>query len=311
MKRIFLKLTFAATALGLWAATPASGQTLQQQQMYIRARQQGMWNRIRIYSQPQFQLVTDPRGANFGFSQQILWGPSLRSAFSPWGQTTVFRSNASSQLVWTPSMGTIARINTPAIFGFTSNASGATRSFSFPSISVLSNVNGSTRFLNPSTPTFLSGNFNLSVPVNGMAAIPMSSSTISASLSSAAAQSAANTTNAAAATMNTALSSRAVGNSNSAASASAAQTAATTNPPPAGFWRGPGGTLYPNWWVIPERTAAARQAAATTNPPPAGFWRGPGGTLYPNGWMIPESSRSRAQQAAAYNGYVPANQIIP
>jgi len=291
MNRLILKLTLAGIAIGLCAATPVAAQT-PQQQMYIRAQQRAMWNRISIFSQPQFHLVTDPRGANFGISQQILWGPSLRSVFSPWSQTTIFRSNASSQLVWTPMMGAVARINTPATFGFTTNANGVTRAFSFPSISVLSNVNGSTRFLNPNTPTFLSGNFNVSVPLNGIAAIPMSSSSVSAGVSNSAAAALNSTLNNSASAMNATLSER------NSASTSANATASR-------IFRRPANPGPNQAWLegAMGNSAAAAIMASRIYLPPAN----PGSN---QAWLL-ERSNAVTRQAASYNGYVPANQIIP
>jgi hypothetical protein len=179
MKSILLKLTLATAALGLWAATPSAGYAQTRQQLFIRGSQMGMWNRVSIFSMPQFRLSIDARGANFGFSQQVLFGPSFRGSFSPFAQFSVFQSASAQSLVFTPATGPVLRINTPAIMAFRFTPSGGVQQFNTPSISILSNLNGSVAALNTATPQFLTGNFNFTIPFNGMFAVAVPGSSLS------------------------------------------------------------------------------------------------------------------------------------
>jgi len=310
MKRLILKLALATVALGLCAATPAPAQTPQQQMLLVRARQMGMWSRVSIFSRPQFSLVTDPRGANFGFSQSLIFGPSFRSVFSPWSQTTMFRSNASTQLLWTPSTGPIARINTPAIFGFNVNANGTVTPFSRPSISVLSNLNGSVAAINSAIPQFLSGNFNFTVPMNGTFAIPASSTSMtSANLTSSAALNNA---------FSTAVNSSSMANVATNMGLTRAQAAATTAAATTMNSAGPNRfmtiaqglsmgltldqILHSPMSVLFGVRAAPRGGATNA------MWWGPKGTIVPAA-NFNEDTLPLAKQAAQYNGYVPPSMI--
>src|SRR5205823_3656976 len=120
--------------------------------------------------------------------------------FSPLAQWSIFRSAASQSLVFNPATGPVMRLNTPAIMAFRFTPNGGTQQFNVPSISVLSNLNGSTAALNTVTPQFLTGNFNFTIPFNGMFSIAVPNSNVSANatasglaMNSAAAQMAAST----------------------------------------------------------------------------------------------------------------------